>query len=281
MKETVVEQGKQIIIQLNNINDILSTLVLVILGIATVLQVMDMCGFLTPKWKRKFRLNHAQDTIEVLKELGINFNQYKKINATIGIPVDYSKDTIEQETIKRLEKLKIDKLVSVGKIRQTELSYYIDLIGYSCNPEIAVAYARLLSSYWVDTIESSQLIKSPNIDFIVTPKEGSPILGYEFSKLLNKPFVLHEMSDRFVSNEDDMRRRFNCAGIPEKGSTALIVDDSTTGGRMVLGAIEDLKRYGYNVTECLVVFEPQHKDARKKLSDQGVNLLSIVKTHKR
>ena len=180
---------------------------------------------------------------------------------------------------KNLEFFKIDKLVSVGKIRQTELNYYIDLIGHTCDSSTAVAYARLLSSYWVDTIENTQLVKSPNIDFVVTPKGGSPILGYEFSKVINKPFVLHELTDRFKSEEDDMRKRFNCSQIPEKGQTALIVDDSTTGGRMVLSAIEDLRKYGYNVTDCLVVFEPQQKDARKKLSDQEVNLRSIVRTH--
>jgi len=170
-------------------------------------------------------------------------------------------------------------MVSVGRIRQTELNYYIDLIGHSCNPNIAEAYARLLSSFWVNTIENTESIRTPDIDFIVTPKGGSPILGYEFAKVLDKPFVLHEMSDRFKSEEDDMRKRFDCAEIPEKGNKALIVDDSTTGGRMVLCAIEDLKRYGYTVTECLVVFEPQQKNARQKLSDQAVNLLSIVQTH--
>lgn len=76
-----------------------------------------------------------------------------------------------------------------------------------------------------------------------------------------------------------MRKWFDCAVIPPKGSKALIVDDSTTGGRMVLKVIEDLRKYGYDVSECLVVFEPQNKDARKKLSDQEVNLISIVKTH--
>lgn len=142
-----------------------------------------------------------------------------------------------------------------------------------------MAYARLLSTHWADLLENTQTIQSPMFDFVVTPKDGSPILGYEFSKLLNKPFVLHEMSDRFVSVEDDMRKRFNCAEIPKKGACALIVDDSTTGGRMVLGIIEDLRKYGYRVTDCLVIFEPQNKDARKKLADQEVNLISIVKTH--
>jgi orotate phosphoribosyltransferase len=131
----------------------------------------------------------------------------------------------------------------------------------------------------VDTVETTQKVKNPVIDFVVTPKGGSPILGYEFSKLMNKPFVLHEENARFDSVRDDMRKWFDCASVPPRGSRALIVDDSTTGGRMVLKVITDLKKYGYKVTECLVVFEPQNKDAAKKLSDQGVNLISIVKTH--
>ena len=76
-----------------------------------------------------------------------------------------------------------------------------------------------------------------------------------------------------------MRKRFDCAEVPAKGSRALIVDDSTTGGRMVLSAVEDLRKYGYDVSECLVVFEPCQKDARKKLQQQGIQLLSICKTH--
>lgn len=274
-----IEQGNQIIIYLNDINDIISTLVLVLLGVATLIQILDMIGLWPKRWRDKLKLNRAQETIEVLESLGINFNQYRKSNATVGIPVDYSKETVIEKTRKNLEELKIDKLVSVGKIRQTELNYYIDLIGHTCDPVCAKAYARLLSSYWVDCIENTQLVKTPNIDFVVTPKGGSPILGYEFAKLLDKPFILHELQDRFIAKDDDMRKKFDCATIPPKGSTALIVDDSTTGGRMVLGVINDLKKYGYAVTDCLVVFEPQQKDARKKLSDQEVNLLSIVKTH--
>lgn len=76
-----------------------------------------------------------------------------------------------------------------------------------------------------------------------------------------------------------MRANFDCAVVLPINSRALIVDDSTTGGRMVVSTIDDLRKYGYNVSECLVVFEPQNKDARKKLSDKEVNLISIVKTH--
>lgn len=257
----------------------MNTIAIILLGISTLIQICDMCGFL-PEWvRKKFRINKSQDTLEVLKELGINTNMYKRKNAIVGIPRDYNEESIQKDIEKKLNELIIDKNVSVGRVRKTELNYYIDLIGHSCNQECAQAYARILTSYWADKVENSQEVKNPVIDFVVTPKGGSPILGYEFSKLMNKPLVLHEEEARFDSEKDDMRKWFDCAVIPPKGSKALIVDDSTTGGRMVLKVIEDLRKYGYDVSECLVVFEPQNKDARKKLSDQEVNLISIVKTH--
>lgn len=256
-------------------------IILILLSISTLIQICDMCGFL-PEWlRKKFRINKSQDTLEVLKEFGININMYKRKNAIVGIPRDYNKESLEYDVERKLEELIIDKKVSVGKIRKTELNYYIDLIGHSCNGECAQAYARILTSYWADMVENTQKIKNPTIDFVVTPKGGSPILGYEFAKLVDKPFVLHEENARFDSEEEDMRKWFDCAIIPPKGSKALIVDDSTTGGRMVLSVIEHLREYGFDVSECLVVFEPQNKDARKKLSDKEVNLISIVQTHRR
>ena len=59
----------------------------------------------------------------------------------------------------------------------------------------------------------------------------------------------------------------------------MIVDDSTTGGKMVLDTINHLKQFKYEVNICLVVFEPRIKDAKQKLAQNDVQLVSIVKTH--
>ena len=260
-------------------SDFLNSLVLIILGIGTLVQVLDMLGFLPERVRNYLKLNHAKDTIEVLKEYGIDPALYRRHNIGVGIPQDYSKGEIEATIKKKLQEITIGINVSVGKTRETKLNYYIDLIGHSCNARTAKAYARILSSYWADKIESSRDIIDPSIDFIVTPKGGSPILGYEFANLLGKPFVLHEETERFNCKENDMRKFFNCAEVPKKNSRALIVDDSTTGGRMVCSAVRDLRKYGYIVSECLVVFEPLSKDARKKLEKENVKLLSICKTH--
>lgn len=259
------------------IEDYINKLILLLLAISTLVQVLNWMGFLPPKFRKILKLNQAEDTIEVLKDMGIDIERYRRANAIVELPIDYPQN-IQKETQDKLKALQLNIKVSVGKRRSTQLNYYIDLMGHSCEPKCAELYARLLCTYWSKAINDGK-VKNPTVDFIVTPKEGSPILGYELSKLLEKPLLLHEEEERFFCKRDDMRKKFNCAQKPPQGACALIVDDSTTGGRMVISAIKDLKRYGYLVTECLVVFEPQSKDARQKLLAEGVNLISITRTH--
>ena len=185
----------------------------------------------------------------------------------------------EAITLSSLEKFKINKRMSVGHFRTTNLKYYYDLIGGTCDCEAAQYFANLLCTYWAKNSVLSTTVKDADFDFVVTPKGGSPILGYEFSKLVKKPLVLHEESPRFKDSEEDVRYWFDCRIIPEKGKKALIVDDSTTGGTMVSNTIEHLRKYGYLVSTCLVVFEPQAKNARKRLEQKDVQLVSIIKTH--
>ena len=264
---------------MKNILDFINDLVWFVLGISTLLAVLDMVGFVPKKLRKRLKLNRAEDTLEVLKELGIDTKVYKRKILSMNFPKDYSNKSLEKTVTEELQKMKIDKKISVGHYRPTKLDYYIDLIGYSCNPVVACAFAKYLSTHWSENCDDRNIISQPEFDFVVTPKAGSPILGYEFAKLVNKPFILHEYRERFEDNKDDLRAYLNCSYIPEKGSTALIVDDSTTGGTMVINTIDNLRKYGYNVEDCLVVFEPQSKDARKKLKDKQVNLISIVKTH--
>lgn len=259
------------------IEEWINRVILILLAISTLFQVLNWLGFLPMKLKNKMKLNQAEDTLEVLKHLGVDIDKYRRANSVVDLPVDYPED-IEKEVERKLKGLCLEMKVSVGKRRGTEADYYIDLIGHSCEPKCAELYARLLCTYWTNAVREG-VVKNSMFDFIVTPKGGSPILGYEFAKLMEKPLVLHEADERFHCKKSDMRQKFDCAQKPLQGASALIVDDSTTGGRMVLNAISDLKKYGYKVSECLVVFEPQSKDARKKLKDQGVNLISIVKTH--
>ena len=76
-----------------------------------------------------------------------------------------------------------------------------------------------------------------------------------------------------------MRTWFDCAQVPPKGQTALIVDDSTTGGTMVIETAEHLRQYGYQVHTCLVIFTPMNSGAQDKLKSMDIQLVSAIKTH--
>lgn len=258
---------------------LLEYLVWICLTLSTLFMVADFIGIMPKKFRKMLRLNKSDDTLEVLKELGINIESYRRSVSQVSFPKNYDNQSVEEQVKKELNKIKINKSIAVGHNRTTKLDYYIDLIGKSCDKSVACSFAQYLSTYWATNVKDNSVIKQPIIDFVVTPKGGSPILGYEFANLVKRPFVLHEKSERFQDNKDDFRAYFNCKEIPEEHSTALIVDDSTTGGNMVINTIDNLRRFGYKVEDCLVVFEPKSKDARKKLRDKEVNLISIVSTH--
>lgn len=259
------------------INDI----VIFILGLSTLVGILDFVGFLPPQIRKVLRINRADDSLELLRELGVDIDRYKRNNVKFNYPQNLSEESIKDTTDEALKKYTIQRKVNVGRKRKTELPYYIDLIGATCDSENALYFANLLSSFWHTELTNGRSIPQFEFDFVVTPKDGSPILGYEFSKLIEKPFILHESKSRFSGIDNDMRSVFDCEYVPSKGSTALIVDDSTTGGSMVCQVIDDLRKYHYNVHTCLVVFEPQFKNARTRLSEKQVDLISITKTHEK
>lgn len=262
-----------------NIFDLINQVILFILAFSTLIGILDFVGFLPGKLREFLQLNRSNDMIETLKKLGVDVEKQNRLNEYVKYPKDSFKETIEKVTYEMIDKFKINENIAIGHYRTKELTYYIDLIGATCEPQYAVYFARLLSTYWSDTIINTNNIKNCRFDFVVTPKGGSPILGYEFAKLIGKPFVLHEESERFQNRPEDFRTFFNCSKFPQHGETALIVDDSTTGGKMVLDTIKHLRQFKYNVNICLVVFEPRIKDAKQKLERNNVQLVSIVKTH--
>lgn len=221
----------------------------------------DMLEMLTKIASAMDSMLKPEHTLNALKEVGIDIERYKRNNKALAFPNDIEASKIASSVKKGLEKYKIDKSYAVGHYSPTALDYYYDLIGGTCDPNTAEYFALLLSSFWANNLTNRDIVANADFDFIVTPKGGSPLLGYEFAKLINKPFVLHEEVARFRDNHDDMRRWFNCSEVPAKGSIALIVDDSTTGGTMFSNTIAHLREYGYNVYTCLVVFEVQAKDA--------------------
>lgn len=224
-------------------------------------------------------LLHPEYASNILKEIGINTEYYKRHIKALSFPNSIKPSETESIVKNNLEKFKIEERHAIGHLQPTTVEYFYDLIGGTCDTNTARIFALYLSSFWASNSPFKDIIAYVDFDFVLALKSGSPILGYEFAKLIGKPFLLHEVTARFKDNQDDMRTWFNCSEVPEKGTTALIVDDSITGGAMVSEAIDHLRQYGYIVHTCFVVFEPQIKNARERLKNKGVQLVSIIKTH--
>lgn len=265
----------------NAVNSTITQAILIILSVATLVTVLDYLGWLPPKVRRFLHLNRAQDTVEILKEFGIDTRNYIDATMPLRFPKGEDPQSIIQLTIKVMGQHLFNEKCAVGHTNKTEIPRYYDIIGAVCSPKKAAYLAALMAKYWTyyNTKNADKI--DLGFDFVVTPKSGSPTLGYEFAKLLDVPFALHEDSDRIHNHADNVRTRFDMEAILPNQKRALIVDDSITGGAMINSTIKDLRKYGYDVTACFVIFEVCAKNGRTSLESNKVNLISMVKVKAR
>jgi orotate phosphoribosyltransferase len=95
--------------------------------------------------------------------------------------------------------------------------------------------------------------------------------------------MVHNADLKFRRDPDIAQAHFDCRTMPHKGARGLLVDDSSTGGGKARQAIDDLRGFGYLVSDFLVVFAPTIKrangqDAATRLHAADVNLHWIVET---
>jgi orotate phosphoribosyltransferase len=65
-------------------------------------------------------------------------------------------------------------------------------------------------------------------------------------------------------------------GAVQSGDRALIVDDVLTTGSSVLKAVQAAREAGMTVQHALVVVDRQEQDARARLEEQGLTVLSLL-----
>jgi orotate phosphoribosyltransferase len=253
-----------------------ASLILWIIGFAGVISIADVLGLLPnfiARWIAKNRLN---TTLKGLKLLGVrvswnedqaNLSFLQKLLDSAHIKEPAYKIQLRQ----LLKDATYDGKYTIGKSRSFEGDSFIDVMGESTEFNIATKYARILNTH-------ASLILVADYDLVATPKDGSPILGYEFSKLVGKSFVLSavEKASEHQSEMGDHLKLDYPKHLTLHGKKVLLVDDSTTGGRKMVSLANTLRDAGAIVVEALVLFEPQGKGARELLQSADVNLHSIV-----
>lgn len=246
------------------ISNMTITILSVLSLVSLIILVCEASGFLPRKFSKWLMKNKLATTIDVLEELGFKVVEAKSMIQECVV------EKMKGRVKEKLDKFTLNFDVEIGKSTNGYFfPEYIDLMSATVNERCAQDFARELYTYYSKV--------NLNCDFIVISKGGSPVLGYEFSKLCKKPFVLHNLEEKFRADKDVPEKKFDGLSKQNKElKKALIVDDSTTGGRKVLEIINDLKSHGYLVDACLVVFAPQGKEAKEKLEKEGVKLHFIV-----
>lgn len=257
------------------------SIVLLLLGLSGLLFVAEALGFLPDCITRWMNRNRLSQTITILEAFGVDVDGVRRRNRAAKLDQTPSA-TIATRVQATLDRHKIKGPVAIGRTVRMNGNDFIDLMGASCNPAVARAVARDLTAHWRSVITDPSSNAEDNFDFVVTPKDGSPLLGAAFAELMGKPFVLHAGEPKF-DGADRFRALFDCDAQPAADTRALIVDDSSTGGGKAIRLVQDLRDCGYKVDDFLVAFEPKLKaesgaNAAERLKPQGVRLHAIVST---
>jgi len=230
--------------------------VLFILGLSTFIFILEKTGFLPDSVVKYLVRKRLKEIIEVLNELGIRTEMHRRANLACefgGSTMHSATDTVKR-VASDLKTVTIATNVTVGKTEVVNAATFIDLMGATTNRVTAVLFAKHLTTHWKNLLRSNQPVGSCHFDFVATPKSGSPLLGYEFANLTEKPFALHLEEDKFGCAGKMIQKTFDISFKPTVGMVALVVDDSCTGGRKVVNTIKALRDHGFIVKDCLVVF---------------------------
>lgn len=261
---------------------VINKTILGLLTLSSLFLVAEAVGLLPRCLSNWVNRNRLRETMRLLKEFGVDVETPRRASSVARLEQIPGPDLAER--VKgRLETAKIKHPVAIGTQVSVRGDYYIDLMGATSDINVAKVYARDLSALWRSLAGVGGSVADTDIDFIVAPKAGSPLLASCFAELLGKPLLLHNPELKFRSDPEDPKAWFDCNVLPTPGSRGLMVDDSSTGGGKAARLIDDLRRCGWEVSDFLVVFEPQLKadtrqNAAERLKPKGVKLHSILKT---
>lgn len=112
-------------------------------------------------------------------------------------------------------------------------------------------------------------IGEENIDLLAGVGEaGIPFASY-LSNRLNKPMV-------FVRDAKKKHgKKKQIEGIVKEGQRVVLVCDIISTATTVFEGIEKLREAGTKVDYCIAVFDNNIKDTKKKITDMGVNLITL------
>jgi len=257
--------------------------VLWLLSISSVVFILSKLGWLPDRIDRAINRNQRSEIKIALELLGVKEQEVRTKFRSLKFRTSHDEKSLRDGANDLVKAHTIDMKILVGSTHPAPQSSFVDLMGASTKANVALRLAALINTFIGTKLRDPQLKNLSDFDYVATPKSGSPLIGYEFSKMTDKPLLLHSMEPKYknADGSPNSLAHFDLSFIPESGKSVLIVDDSSTGGRKIMKLVEDLRSLDLVVDHCVVIFEPQSKveikqNARSRLSGLDVNLISIV-----
>lgn len=251
---------------------------IVISSVEDVLDHADRKGIpLLRKLGRRIREKRFENLRDMLRELGLyeTLPLHRQVTEMVTIEPVVGEETYRRDVLEICKKHFSEGSVTIGRVAGYEFGYFIDLMSACTDPFDTERLARALSSFIRDEMRMLDPGKPILYDKILVPKDGSVTVGFLLSKILKKPCV-------FFRGLDDPKIRhpykpeYFFDGVVSRGDIFILVDDSTTGGRMMVEAASKVREIGGDVKHAFVLFEPIGKGARSRLQENGIELHAIT-----
>lgn len=241
-----------------------------------VVSSIDAAGLLPPWLARWIARNRFGETLKALERLNVRTRWDDERQSILNLLMSRLETPSYLGVLQTmLAKETYTGEIQIGEGRLFTSQGFIDVIGATTRQTAAQQYAQILNTF---RLEKGIV----DFDLVACPKSGSPILGYEFSRLTEKQLILGKPPGTSAKIKDP----YNILGahieldfprdVSLQGKRILLVDDSTTGGSKMLSLVKSLRAAGATVHLALVLFEPQGKDARKSLEKEEVRLFSVM-----
>lgn len=258
-------------------SQLLVDVILIMLAFSTLIGLLDFLGFLPRSIRSWIHRNANQNTIQTLQHLGFDIDLVQRRNAQARLPHYYQQGDTKTQVLAVCRRSLRRGVKQVGSVNNVKSNGFVDVMGASTNPDHAELIARLLVTHWRSLLSNPKEVSEVNIDFVVTPKNGSPIVGFEFAKLVERPLLLHNPKPKYKSKKKEIQSVFDVNSEIPRGSIGLVVDDSTTGGAKIRSLVNDIRECGMDVKDVLVLFEPEIKKPRLLLESYDLKLHSLIR----
>jgi orotate phosphoribosyltransferase len=250
-----------------------------LVAVATILVLREIAGtlytlFHWPAWLVKIlEKQRSEEVRRVLNALGVSDQQAERLR-TVPTREAIRKgkaevgDSAGERSAAILRRATTAGTFSVGRRRAFDLPYYVDLFSEVVSSNTADECSRLMLAALHDVAGDFQFTR------VIGIKSGSPTLATAVAARLSMPVALIRASEDAKPDGIGVHPRID--GIVEAGEKVLIVDDSATGGRMILDAVSVIELIGAKATDVLVFFEPLGKGARQRISGTGARFTSVI-----